>query len=114
MTTKTIDRAAAAAGLITGRPVRYRSVSGVGEWLGVTGDLVLKWVNRYAGGDHPTPPHDIEVVPGRGGPASYARGWADTPERKAEWVAWEAGRTGQGRPGVPKPRHTHHEPGPPG
>jgi hypothetical protein len=79
-------------------PLRCVGITGVAAWLGVEPRLVSTWLIRY--GDTPGP--DVVVVPGRHGDGDKA--WADTPERKAEWVAWEASRPGRGARGQAKPR----------
>lgn len=81
------------------RPVTYVGIAGVAEWFGVTPELVTKWIARGAADGNPTPEPDAEIIPGRHGPD---KGWL--PGRRADWLAWHAGRPGRGAKGRPKPR----------
>jgi hypothetical protein len=74
----------------------YHGIAGVAGWLGVTPELVTRWLIRY--GD--TPPHDALIIPGRHGDGD--KGWL--PGRKGDWEEWRASRPGAGAPGRPRPR----------
>lgn len=85
--------------------IEYVGVAGVAAWFGVGPATVTTWITRYAtagryGAANPTPRPDAVIRPGR--TEDGDKGWL--PAREAEWRAWEASRTGQGAPGMPKPR----------
>ncbi|HEY1668558.1 MAG TPA: hypothetical protein VGG54_22935 [Trebonia sp.] len=86
-------------------PVRYLTIGGVGALLGRDPSTSSGWLRRY----HDWPAADAELRPGRGGVPDL--GWL--PERvylaggePGDWALWDARRTGQGAPGVPKPRRS--------
>lgn len=79
--------------------ISYVGIAGVAAWFGVDPATVTTWIKRYAT-TNPTPRPNAVIKPGR--TEDGDKGWL--PAREAEWRTWEASRTGQGAPGMPKPR----------
>lgn len=66
----------------------YVGYAGVGQWFGVPGTTVSKWIGRYAE-THPCPKPDA-TIDGR-------PGWL--PGSESAWRTWEASRPGRGAGG---------------